>query len=288
MQYVKFVGVILVVLVGYVVALGVKRTNAGMRLWHHCRRRYGDLVRAGVSGRDALITISREQSPQLSDKVYEQVADKCQDVWRLAVFLGTVFENPRPKTWRRTGPLVDEEAEALIEASCFLGTRGRLTTDYRVATQRLIEKGFDGDKQHPTLAKKYYDTGNYQESLVQAGKALALLRRFSCDAEQSARRGDELVEMVRLRVNSLRRLGRDQEALVECDRGIGYFNEFVERIHELRESAGGPDEQALDKLEELAICRALDLSQVFAAVKRETGAELPHDYDPGFRIEVNK
>jgi hypothetical protein len=66
--------------------------------------------------------------------------DKCHNVRQLSCFLSTVFCNPRPKSWARSGrsgPLDDQEAEALIE-STVIDERGHVTTDYKAATDRLM------------------------------------------------------------------------------------------------------------------------------------------------------
>ena len=140
-------------------------------------------------------------------------------------------------------------------------------------------------RQHFRIARDCYQTGKYRDAILYAKESIALLKSLPYDVDKFMRQRDDLVEMVRVCVGSLRKLDRPQEGLVECDRAIGYFNEFVERIQDLREHGSDLDEEELDKLEELAICQALGLSQFLSAIKKETGAELPPDYDPGFRIQ---
>jgi hypothetical protein len=93
----------------------------------------------------------------------------------------------------------------------------------------------------------------------------------------------KFAENARLRVESLCSLKHYQDALVECDKGCGYFNELVERIQVMRE-AGSLPEHTLDKLETVALCRASDIVKFMDVIKKKTGAELPEDYDPGFRV----
>ena len=141
MQYVLFIGLVLFLIAGYAIVVAAKRTKTGMHLWHHCRKRYEELSRQGVSSRESLILICKEQYPHLSDEVHSRIVDKCQNVWQLANFFSVVLENPRPKSWGRSGPLADQEAEALIE-STVVDERGRITTDYKAATDRLKERAF--------------------------------------------------------------------------------------------------------------------------------------------------
>lgn len=115
------------------------RANAGMRLWRHCQKRHQELIHQGLDSREALITVSRERYPYLSHKVHERIVDKCQDIWRLANFFNVVLDNPRPKTWGRTGRLVDEEAKALIQ-STVITREGRISTDFTAAAAILEDK----------------------------------------------------------------------------------------------------------------------------------------------------
>ena len=115
------------------------RTNAGMQLWHRCRRKHEELIHQGLGSREALIIVSREEYPQLSAHVHEQIVDKCQDVQRLANFLSVVLANGRPRSWGRTGPLVDEEAEALL-SSTVITPEGGVSTDYERALAILGDK----------------------------------------------------------------------------------------------------------------------------------------------------
>jgi hypothetical protein len=157
-------------------------------------------------------------------------------------------------------------------------------TDEESAVDRP-QKGLYDDRQHFRMAREYYQTAKYCDAVLHAKKSIALLRALPYDAEKFVLQRDDLVEMVRVCVRSLCKLGRAEEGLVECDRAIGYFSAFVESIQDLREHGSDLDEQELDKLEELAICQALGLSQFLSEMKKETGAELPPDYDPGFRIQ---
>lgn len=140
MQYV-LCAIVLCLLFGVfkILMVAVTRTNAGMRLWRDCQRRHQELIHQGLDSREALVTVSRERYPHLSHKVHEQIADKCHDVRRLANLLSVVLDNPRPASWGRTGPLVDQEAEALLEAT-LITADGRVSTDYRAATTILEEK----------------------------------------------------------------------------------------------------------------------------------------------------
>jgi len=78
---------------------------------------------------------------KFTDSVHIKIVDKCQSVWQLANLFGVVLENPRPKSWGRSGPLDDQEAEALIE-STIVDEGGHITTDYKAATDRLRDRAF--------------------------------------------------------------------------------------------------------------------------------------------------
>ena len=162
--------------------------------------------------------------------------------------------------------------------------RSEPLTDEEGAVDRQ-QKEVHGDEQHFSMARDCYQTGKYPDAILHAKECITLLKSLPYNAEKWVRQRDDLVEMVKVCARSLCKLGRPQEGLVECDRAVGYFNEFVERIQDLREHGSDLDEEELDKLEELAICQALGLSQFLSAIKKETGAELPPDYDPGFRIQ---
>ena len=141
MQYVLLIGLVLLLVAGYAIVVAVTRANAGMHLWHQCRKRYEELSRQGIGSRESRILICKEQYPHLSDEVHNRIVDKCHDVWQLANFFSVVLENPRPKSWARSGPLDNQEAEALIE-STVVDERSHITTDYKAATDRLVARGF--------------------------------------------------------------------------------------------------------------------------------------------------
>jgi hypothetical protein len=147
MQYVLLAIVLVVsfaVLRTFVVAGA--RASAGVRLSRRCQGKYEELIRKGLEPREALVRVCREEYPHLSVKVHEQIVDKCQDLWRLASFLSVVLANARPRTWRGTGPLVDDEAEALLEATS-IAESGRVSTDYGVAERLLRHKQTSGNCQ---------------------------------------------------------------------------------------------------------------------------------------------
>ena len=174
-------------------------------------------------------------------------------------------------------------ATILPTTSADKGRSGPLT-DEEAAVDRL-PKGFHSDQRRFGMAKDCYQTGKYCDAVLHTKESIAFLKSLPYNAEKFVHQRDELVEMVEVCVRSLCKLGRVQEGLAECDRAIGYFNAFVEGIQDLREHGSDLDEEELDKLEELAICQALGLSQFLSAIKKETGADLPPDYDPGFRIQ---
>jgi len=140
MEYVLLAIVLLVLFVVFkTVMVAGTRASAGMKLLHRCQGRHAELIHQGLDSREALITISWEEYPHLSGKVHEQIVEKCQDVRRLSIFFSVVLANGRPKSWGRAGPLVDEEAEALLQATV-ITPEGRVSTDYEAAKKILGEK----------------------------------------------------------------------------------------------------------------------------------------------------
>ena len=136
MQYLVIVIVFVAILVILPVFVAAKRTQRGMQIWKNCESRYGELIQQGIENRDALILISKEHYPQLSDETHNKLMNKCHDVRQLANFLSVVFANPRPKSWSSTGPLSNAEATALINSTT-VSEIGQISTNYHKAGDEL-------------------------------------------------------------------------------------------------------------------------------------------------------
>ena len=107
----------------------IKRTFQGTRYWTDCEFKYRDLINKGYEKRDALLEISKERHPELSDEVHERIVDKFPDLGRLVNFIyhGLDF---RPSTsFTYGGKLTNCRALALLEHTT-VSNRNHVKTDY--------------------------------------------------------------------------------------------------------------------------------------------------------------
>lgn len=107
----------------------IKRTFQGTRYWRDCEFKYRILINKGYDKRDALLEISKERHPELSDEVHERIVDKFPDLDTLVNFIyhGLDF---RPSTsFTYGGKLTDCRALALLEHTT-VSNRNHVKTDY--------------------------------------------------------------------------------------------------------------------------------------------------------------
>ncbi|MCD6391985.1 MAG: hypothetical protein J7M40_00605 [Planctomycetes bacterium] len=107
----------------------IKRTFQGTRYWTDCEFKYRALINKGYDKRDALLEISKERHPELSDEVHEGIVDKYPDLHRLVNFIYHALDFRPSTSFTYGGKLTDCRALALLEHTT-VSNRNHVKTDY--------------------------------------------------------------------------------------------------------------------------------------------------------------
>ncbi len=93
----------------------VKRTFQGTRYWNDCEIKYRVLLDQSYDERAALLEISKQRHPELSDAVHERIVDKFPDIHKLANFIYNTLDFRPSISFTYGGKLTDCHALALLE-----------------------------------------------------------------------------------------------------------------------------------------------------------------------------
>lgn len=112
----------------------VKRTFQGTRYWNDCEIRYRVLLDQGYDERAALLEISKQRHPELSDEVHERIVDKFPELHRLVNFIYNVLDFRPSISFTYGGKLTDCRALALLEHTT-VSDDGLVNTDFAAVKQ---------------------------------------------------------------------------------------------------------------------------------------------------------
>ena len=125
----KYIGFAIVAFVLYNLFNILRRSVQGTKYWTESERKFAVLCVKGYDKKTALLEISKQRHPELSERTHQKITDKFSDVNRLANFIYNVldFKPSHSPIYGRT--LTDEQALALLE-STNVSINGRVNTDF--------------------------------------------------------------------------------------------------------------------------------------------------------------
>lgn len=125
----KYIGFAIVAFVLYNLFNILRRSIKGTKYWTESERKFAVLCAKGYDKKTALLEISKQRHPELSESTHQKITDKFSDVNRLANFIYNVldFKPSYSLIYGRT--LTDEQALALLESTT-VSINGRVNTDF--------------------------------------------------------------------------------------------------------------------------------------------------------------
>lgn len=130
----KYIGFAIVAFVLYNFFNILRRSVQGAKYWKESEHKLATLLEKGYDKREALLEISKQRHPELSESTHQKITDKFSDVNRLAPFIHDVLDfrpSYRP-VYGRT--LTDEQALALLEHTT-VSDNGRVNTNFTAARE---------------------------------------------------------------------------------------------------------------------------------------------------------
>jgi len=112
----------------------VKRSFQGARYWKDCEVDYRVLLDQGYDERDALLEISKQRHPELSDEVHQRIVDKFPELNRLVNFIYNVLDFRPSISFIYGGKLTNFRALALLEHTT-VSEDGLVNTDFATVKQ---------------------------------------------------------------------------------------------------------------------------------------------------------
>ena len=82
-----FVLVVIGVFMIYFLFNMIKNSFVGKNYWEKCEKDYYNLLKAGYDKKSALMEISKQSHPELSDFVHEKIVEKFYDLDKLVLFI---------------------------------------------------------------------------------------------------------------------------------------------------------------------------------------------------------
>lgn len=134
MKYIVFV---IIAFVLYNLFNILRRSTQGVKHWKESERMFTDLQAKGYDKKTALLEISRQRHPELSESTHQKIADKFSDVSRLEAFIYNALDFRPSHSPVYGGTLTDEQALALLESTT-VSTNGLVNTDF-AAFRRMID-----------------------------------------------------------------------------------------------------------------------------------------------------
>jgi len=70
----------------------IKKSFQGKKYWEKCEKDYKTLLKQGCGNKSALIQISKQSHPELSDFVHEKIVEKFNKLNNLVIFIFNALE----------------------------------------------------------------------------------------------------------------------------------------------------------------------------------------------------
>ena len=132
----KYISFAIVAFVLYNLFNILRRSVQGTKYWKDTERIFMALGAKGYDKNTALLEISKQRHPELSENTHQKIVEKFSDVNRLANFIYNALDfqpSHRPVYGKK---LTDEQALALLEATT-VSANGLVNTNFAAARKTV-------------------------------------------------------------------------------------------------------------------------------------------------------
>ncbi len=133
----KYIGFVIVAFVLYNFFNILRRSTKGAKYWTETERKFAVLCAKGYDKKTALLEISKQRHPELSESTHQKITDKFSDVNRLANFIYNVLDFQPSQSPFYGRILTDEQAIALLESTT-VSSNGRVNTDFAAVRREEV------------------------------------------------------------------------------------------------------------------------------------------------------
>lgn len=119
----------------------IKDSFAGKNYWVKCERNYYNLLKMGYDKKSALMEISKQSHPELSDFVHEKIVEKFYDLDKLVLFIfnagGKGELDFRPTTKITDGRKLTDQIALSIIKNTEINEKGIVNTDLSAVEKEI-------------------------------------------------------------------------------------------------------------------------------------------------------
>ena len=114
----------------------LRRSAGGTKYWKQAERTFMVLCAEGYDKSTALLEISKQRHPELSESTHKKIVEKVSDVNRLANFIYNALDFQPAHKLGYGKKLTDEQALTLLECTT-VSSNGLVNTDFAVARKTV-------------------------------------------------------------------------------------------------------------------------------------------------------
>ena len=115
----------------------LRRSVGGTKYWKEAEHTFMALCEKGYDKSTALLEISKQRHPELSESTHKKIVEKFSDVNRLANFIYNALDFKPSHNLTYGKKLTDEQALALLESTT-VSSNGLVNTDF-AAARKIVE-----------------------------------------------------------------------------------------------------------------------------------------------------
>jgi len=136
-----FILITIGVFIAYLLFNMIKKSFVGKNYWEKCEKDYYNLLKIGYDKRSALMEISKQSHPELSDFVHEKIVEKFYDLDKLVLFIfnaggkGRLDFQPATNT-TDSKKLTDQIALSIIKNTT-INEKGIVNTDLAAVDKEI-------------------------------------------------------------------------------------------------------------------------------------------------------
>lgn len=136
-----FILITIGVFIAYLLFNMIKNSFVGKNYWEKCEKDYYNLLKIGYDKRSALMEISKQSHPELSDFVHEKIVEKFYDLDKLVLFIfnaggkGRLDFQPATNT-TDSKKLTDQIALSIIKNTT-INEKGIVNTDLAAVDKEI-------------------------------------------------------------------------------------------------------------------------------------------------------
>ena len=136
-----FILIAIGVFIAYFLFNMIKKSFVGKNYWEKCEKDYYNLLKTGYDKKSALMEISKQSHPELSDFVHEKIVEKFYDLDKLVLFIfnagGKGKLDFRPTTKITDGKKLTDQIALSIIKNTTINEKGIVNTDLAAVDKEI-------------------------------------------------------------------------------------------------------------------------------------------------------